>query len=421
MADQTTILVLGGSFAGISAAHYALRHVLPKLPPNPATPYTVTIVNPSPDFFWRVAGPRAIVSPTTMPLSKLLFPIAPRFASYGDKFVFVQGTATTVDPEARTVRVAAVDGSEKQIGYASLVVATGISTPSPLYTVPAEGGTAALKELIDTLYKSLSTAKTIVIGGGGPVGVETAGEIAEHVNGKPGFFSPATPKNPKATVTIISADSKLLPVLRESISQTAEKYLNRLGATVQYSTKVVHTSVGAEGKTAVQLSNGETLNADVYIDATGSRPNTSFLPPAWLDARGRVAANPKTLRVEAATARTYVVGDVGSYTRGGVVDQADAIPVALTNLRTDLVAHLAGAAPGGDRVYVPNLKESQIVPIGTSKGVGAFNGNVLPSLMVWGIKGRDYMLASLAQGVVDGDGYKKEGKWTPEPVAPAAA
>lgn len=98
------------------------------------------------------------------------------------------------------------------------------------------------------------------------------------------------------------------------------------------------------------------------------------------------------------------------------MDMADAIPVAMTNLKTDLIAHVSGQPAGPDRHYTANLKESQLVPIGTSKGVGAFGGNQLPSLMVWGMKGRDYMIGMLAQPTINGDNYKKEGKWKPQPA-----
>jgi hypothetical protein len=85
----------------------------------------------------------------------------------------------------------------------------------------------------------------------------------------------------------------------------------------------------------------------------------------------------------------------------------------MTNLKTDLIAHFTGNAPTGDRHFTQNLKEQQIVPIGTQKGVGAFNGYRVPSQMVWAIKGRDYMISQLAEGTLRGDQYKKEGKWTP--------
>lgn len=367
----------------------------------------------------RIAGPRATASKDLMPYNKLFYPIEPAFAYAKGKFTFVQGKATHVDSAGQTVSVETASGEQKSIPYAALIIATGVSTPTPLFNL--ETDRAALEAEYDAFHSQLKNAKTVVIGGAGPVGVETAGEIAEFLNGKPGFMASA-PKNPKAKVTVISAEKKMLPVLRESLSKQAEKFLNRVGADVIYNTKVVSTTKAsdAEGaKTTIQLSDGKIIEADIYIDATGTRPNTSFLPKEWLDTRNRVSCNPKTLRVEAAGPRVYVVGDCGSYTRGGVMDQADAIPVALTNLRTDLFAHLSGKPPGPDRHYTPNLKEQQLVPIGTSKGVGAANGMALPSLMVNLIKGRDYMISMLVEGHMNGKTYEKEGKWKPQPVVAA--
>jgi NADH dehydrogenase FAD-containing subunit len=406
-----TILILGGSFAGISAAHWAFKHVLPQLPKKEGVTYNVTVVNPSKDFYWRIGAPRATASKELMPPSKIFYPIEPAFSYASSKFTFVQGSATHVDSAGMTVSVTTANGEQKSIPYAALVIATGWSTPSPLFTQDTDR--AALENVYDAFQAGLKNAKTIVIGGGGPVGVETAGEIAEALNGKPGWFASA-PKNPKAKVTLITGDKKLLPILREAIGQTAQEFLKRLGCDVMYNTRVVGATKEGE-KTKVELSNGKVIEADIYVDATGMRPNTGFLPKEWLDNRNKVACNPKTLRVEHASAgpRVYVAGDVGSYTRGGVMDQAEAIPVTMTNLRTDLIAHLTGKAPGGDRHYVANTKESQVVPIGTQKGVGAFNGTRVPSQFVWALKGRDYMIGMLAQPTLKGDQYKKEGKWTP--------
>jgi hypothetical protein len=65
---------------------------------------------------------------------------------------------------------------------------------------------------------------------------------------------------------------------------------------------------------------------------------------------------------------------------------------------------------GEDKLYKPNLTETQVVPIGRSKGVGALFGWRVPSIMVWFIKGRDYML-SFQGPIVDGSKWDKETKW----------
>lgn len=410
-----TILIIGGSFAGIGAAHYCFKHVIPQLPKKDGVTYNLTMVNPSKDLYWRFAAPRACASKELMPPNKIFYPIEPSFAYASENFKFVQGSATHVDPAGQIVSVTTATGEQQSIPYTALIIATGWNTPSPLFTQTTDA--TELESIYDSFQSRLKTAKTVAIGGGGPVGVETAGEISEILNGKPGLLASA-PKNPKAEMKLFTGDKKLLPVLRESIGRTAQQYLKRLGCEVVYDTRVISaTKLGDEedAKTLVELSNGETMEVDIYIDATGMRPNTGFLPKEWLDNRNRLACNPKTLRVEHESAgpRIYVVGDVGSYTRGGVIDLDDAVPVACTNLRTDLIAHLTSDAPGGDRHYTPNLKEQQVVPIGTQKGVGAFGGYKLPSAMVRMIKGRDYLVGQLAQGTMNGNQFKKEGKWTP--------
>ena len=107
--------------------------------------------------------------------------------------------------------------------------------------------------------------------------------------------------------------------------------------------------------------------------------------------------------------------DVASYTRGGILDIMDAIPVLMTNVKRDLLAaheDPSGKPTGPDRKFKANVSETQLVPVGRSKGVGAFNGNKLPVIMVYMIKGRDYM-NSLAVATVTGSKWKKESGWKP--------
>lgn len=402
---QETILILGASFAGLGAAHYILKHVLPSLPKSGNTTYTVTLVNPSTDFYWRIAGPRATVSKALMPPAKYLYPIAPGFASYPkDSFTFIQGTATALSTSSRTATITLADGSTTSIPYHALIIATGTKTPAP--QLSQHTTTAALTAALDDFQAALPKATSVIIAGGGPVGVETAGEIGEFLNGTPGFFG-SKPAHPKAKVTLISGDKKLLPILRPAIALTAEKYLARVGVDVVYGARVTSATAAAgtkAGQTAVTLADGSVRSADLYVDATGVRPNTAFLPRDLVNERGFVACDPATLRVDAAGPRVYVVGDVGSYTRGGVMDLDNALPVVMTNLKKDLTG---GSGP--DRTYTPNNLEQQIVPVGRGKGVGAFGGWRVPSWFVWMIKGRDY-LSSMAPDVVSGKKWAKESK-----------
>ena len=425
-----TVLVLGASYAGISAAHYTLKHILPSLPNNGST-YTVTLVSPNSTFFARPASPRALVSDSLLPTAKCFMDFQTSFAKYGpDKFRFVQGVATNLDYVARSVTVAKTDGSEERLEYYALVIATGGRTASPLLGLHKDE--TLVKEAWARFQAALGEAKSIVIAGGGPAGIETAGELGQHLNGRAGWFQRKL-ENPKVAVTVVNADAKILPILRPAIALQAEKYLAKVGVSVIKNVKVEGvtpegtgsgdaTSAGLEQvvqRATVKLSNGDTIDCDLYIPATGVVPNTGFLPADLLTEKGHVDTNPKTLRVDKAGPRVYAVGDVGSYTRGGILDLYDAVPVAMVNMKRDLLYFATAGEDvdvekipikGEDKLYKPNLTESQVVPIGTSKGVGAFFGWRLPSIMVWLIKGRDYML-SLQGPIVDGSKWDKETKW----------
>ena len=181
--SQKTVLILGASFAGISAAHYTLKHILPSLPNNGST-YTVTLVSPNNTFFPRPVSPRALVSDSLLPTAKCFLDFQTSLAKYGpNKFRFVQGVAKSLDYVARSVTVAKTDNSEEAIEYYALVIATGGRTASPLLGIHKDD--ALVKEAWARFQAAVGEAKDIVIGGGGPAGIETAGELGEFLNGRP--------------------------------------------------------------------------------------------------------------------------------------------------------------------------------------------------------------------------------------------
>ncbi|TID19756.1 Serine/threonine-protein kinase bur1 [Venturia nashicola] len=408
-----TVLVLGGSYAGISAAHNFLRNVLPSLPDKAS--YNVTLVNTSSHFYSRPTAPRGVVSEKLHPFSKAYYDIAQGFAKYpAGQFTFLEGTATSFDPAIHTVGITLPNKQVQTITYHALVIATGTA---PTWVAHGIHTTHQLtQESQKAFHAALPNAKTIVVAGGGPAGVETAGELGHELNGLAGMFSSA-PKDPKVKITIVTSGTKLLPALRPAIAKKAEKILAKMGVNVIYGTKVesvLPVNAGNEdpatlaldgvtAKTTVTLSNGETIEADLYIPAMGVKPNTQFVPKHFLSEKGYINNNAKTLRIDEAGPNVYAVGDVATYCVGGVMDIYSAIPVLGENMKRDL---LGDKATGADKQYSPNKKETQLVPIGRSKGVGAMFGWKLPSFFVWMIKGRDYF-AGMAQPVVDGSKWGK--------------
>lgn len=327
---ELNIVVLGAAWAGLGATHYIMKHVLPTLPTRNGEKYHVYLVSPSSDFFFRVAGPRAAVSSQLMPTSKVFYPIAPGLAQYdSSKLTFLVGTAAAAwDPAARTITVKGVTGdapAEQVLAYHALIVATGTRTPTPAFAL--HGSADESKDALLSIQEAIKNAKSIFIGGGGPVGVETAGEIGEYLNGKPGWFQSGPPKNPKALITVTTGADKILPALRPAIAEKAARFLSRLGVVVKPNVRVEKAEQNKDGTTTVTLSNGESVTTDVYIPATGVTPNTDFVPRNLVDERGYVKANGKTLRVDEAGPRVYVLGDVGNYSRGGVMDLDTAVSI----------------------------------------------------------------------------------------------
>jgi NADH dehydrogenase FAD-containing subunit len=421
MTETRNIVFLGASYAGISATHYFLKHVYPNLPTSPTVKYKVVLINASPKWYIRHASPRTIASTELLPKEKILLDIEPGFAQYGDKVQFMVGKATSWDPEKRVVFVVSSEsGKEIPVSYHALVLATGSKSASPIWSSYGNGHDE-IEAALSEVNAQIKRAKSIVVAGGGPAGVETAGEIAQHLNGTPGWFQ-KKPAHPKAQITLLTSSAKLLPNLRPAIAKQAERQLNRLGVQVKYNTKVLEASTTADSNnnqtTKLTLSNGSELFTDLYLPALGSTPLTSYIPANLLSPTSHLLTNESTLRVNpSAGPLVYALGDITSFTRGGIPEILSEVPVLASNMKRDLLAahggEIGAKPPGKDRIYEPDSRELQIVPVGRGGGVGAIYGWKVPSWAVWLIKARDYMVPGAVDRVY-GKTEEKEVKWAGE-------
>lgn len=171
-----TVVILGASYAGITIAHKLLK--ITKL----AVPgLKVILVNPSTHFYWNLASVRAIV-PGLIKDDELFQDIAQGFQYAGASFEFVLGSAESLDIEKKSVSISTPNGVRNLI-YDKLVLSTGSRTDgkAPWKAV------GAYEEMLDELHavqSKVASAKSIVIGGAGPTGVEIAGELGCEYNGK---------------------------------------------------------------------------------------------------------------------------------------------------------------------------------------------------------------------------------------------
>ena len=159
-------------------------------------------------------------------------------------------------------------------------------------------------------------------------------------------------------------------------------------------------------QTVVTMTDGSEKTVDVYIDSTGSRPNTYFLPKEWLTDRGHVKIDEHTLRGPAQG--VYAIGDIASYSLGGILDVMYAVRPLCSTILTDLTAQLAGkeAMPEKQTPYKQIKKDMQFVPLGPKYGVGVIFGWRIPSFLVWLIKSRTFMIEKAAPTVQGADYVK---------------
>ncbi|KAI4163512.1 MAG: hypothetical protein LQ342_002784 [Letrouitia transgressa] len=377
------IVVVGANFSGLGTAHYLLKHTIPALEKakNGSTTYKLTLISPSTHFYYKFGLPRVLASPDLIPISKAVLPIAEGFKDYPeDHFELVIGKATALDEGKKSLTV---EGTyepieTRNVSYDTLVLATGASSASPIWDLKGshEISVAALKEM----HAALPKASSILIAGGGPAGVETAGEIGTLY--------------PKAKTIILSGSDRLLTRLRPAISDQAESQLSGLGVKVVHDVKV-NSATKKGSKTVLELSDNTTNEFDIYIDATGPRPNTTFLPKGWLDEREHVKTESKeTLR--GPIDGVYAIGDCAGYALGSIFDILDAVRPLCGTIYSDL------AGPGSNfkaPLFKQNLKETQLVPIGPNGGVGAAYGWKLPSFAIRMIKGKDFMIGKAPDNV----------------------
>jgi NADH dehydrogenase FAD-containing subunit len=384
--SSTTVVVVGGSFAAINAIHSLLK----QLPSD----YKIISVTPSLQFYHNIASPRALAKNHVFNTdnSDLFNPILPGLQKYPEsRFQLVQGFAVAVDPAQNTVTVRPVKDTdldtkeEKErltVTYTHLVIATGANSTDNWPFKPLGTRAQTEKAMRETLVK-VEAANSIVISGGGPTGVEYAGELATYW--------------PEKKVTIIYPDNLPLPGTREDVRGIAKKTLQQLGVKTIGGTKVVREVQDGDGGMDVVLSTGETLKADLHVPCYGLVPNTDFLPKDMLDNTGSVRVTKQLNATE--HANIWAVGDAAGVKGKMVITAAPMVKTAVTNIVATVEGKGAAAFSEFDDKETPLL-----VPIGSKfgKGTGHLFGMRTWGVLVWLFKGRHFFVPK-AKSVAVGD------------------
>ena len=232
----------------------------------------MTLVDPKEYFEDTTAQCRAVVNPgeTYGGKEDKASCFAKSVCKYSECLVsaakIVNGKITGV----RTTHIE-VGASRTVIPYDYLVLATGSHYKSDIKT--DNSSLHFRHQQMVAEYDALKAANHVLVVGGGLVGVEIAGDVAEAFEGK-------------KRVTLVHAHDKLLKNVKGA-HELALPVLEKLGVNVILGSRL-HPDVGAVRKMGTQAGsvigcstftteNGDQIQADKIIWCTGYVPNTTFI------------------------------------------------------------------------------------------------------------------------------------------------
>lgn len=360
--SQKHVVIIGGSYAGILAAKTIFSHKDQSV--------KVTLVSASKNAYFNVGTPRLIVEPEN--IDKALFLVEDTLTKYsnGINQEFIHGEVVSTNFDERSVKIESTLGN-LTIAYDYLIVASGSRTETPAFKL--SGGHEKTVEAIKHLNKATKNAKKIIILGGGPTGVETAGEL--------GFLY----GHNKEIVLYTGLVGPLSP-LGESKSSTALTKLKELG--VKVVNKKRSTDIQEKGTlTKVLFEDGSTDEADVVIPVIGVVPNSKFLNKQYLDDAGYLKTD-DNFRVEDHH-NVLGLGDILS------IAESTSANIKLAQEKTfqavvDLI--IFGNKESKLKPYT-GMKQTAIVPISRKGGVGVVFGWGIPNFLVRYLKAKDFMIS----------------------------
>lgn len=198
---------------------------------------------------------------------------------------FLQADVTGMDLAKRSV--ATTQGS---IPYDTLVIATGAQTN--FFGIPGAEHCLDLKTLEDAVTirdrvidcfeqaaQSSSAAErkrllSFAIIGGGPTGVEMAGELIDLITDTLERFFAAEIKPKDISLTLLTADPELLMMFRPRLRHKAADVLKKRGVVIH--TEMMAKKINGEG---ITCANGTTVPAGTVIWAAGVKPCIPSLSP----------------------------------------------------------------------------------------------------------------------------------------------
>ncbi|KAJ7112409.1 hypothetical protein C8R43DRAFT_1040589 [Mycena crocata] len=367
--DQDIVVVVGGGGAGVKLC----RDLSSKLDP---TKYQLVLITQRSFHLHLPALPRMVVTSVGKLEDSALMPYDKLFV--GGHGTVRQGTIESVEPQESGGKIVLYGG--EKLHYRILILCTGSSWDGPIH-LPMLKDEAL--QTIDNWRVRFKEAKSIILVGGGAVGIELAGELKDHYPEKP--------------VTIVHSGAQLLN------STYPDKFRARLEASLRGRGVqiILNDHVGnlpdRSGPGSVTTRQGLNLEADLILPTWGGRPNTEFicsLGADVLDGNGRVRVN----------SHLQMVGNPNIFAAGDVANLVEEKQLAkCTKHASVIVPNVISILNGKESTaQYKGATEAIFVTAGRSRGAGFVKilcGISVGDRLVALIKGRDLFVKLQRKGL----------------------
>lgn len=379
------IVIVGAGPAGLAAAQTLAGEL------TAADDTEVLVLEKSKYYYHAIGVPRAFVDAAFT--NKLFIPYDNAIPKAARDFVkFQRALVTRIVPGANEVEYAPIGedddtlaGPVKSLSYDYLVLATGGTYATPIKQPKNNFKRATTEAKFAEVRAEIEKAGSVLIVGGGPVGVEVAGEIKA--------------KFPKKTVTILESKDKLVSGanVRDKFRNKLTRYLKRLDVKVITGERLESPLAGNTFETrTLRTDKGTEITSDVQLLLAGFSPAADLvqkLDASLVTAQGAIKVNDKFQLASPEYANVYALGDASNHATPKMAYWAGQQG---KHLGAELALVARKSQENVVKAFPKPAVDMLVVPLGPNGGVAqlpVLGGLVAGNLVTRTIKSKEYFVS----------------------------
>ncbi|CDS82426.1 related to AIF1-mitochondrial cell death effector [Sporisorium scitamineum] len=276
--ELRNVVIVGAASAGMTLVHSLIKLL-------PAT-HRIVLIEANPVAFWSIAALRAAVLPGfeqqvihDLSTATVFGPQPTRHVVLaGTRVIDLQPDHVVVDRDVTSLLSCQREGEGSKIAVDRVVLAVGASSVFPTRTSGCKTKEQVLEQFTQ-MQSNLAAASSVLVLGGGPTGVEFAGELLDV--------------HPNKKVTLVTRGSGLVTKGNDRLGGMSEKIITQL--TAKGVRLILNDSLSQPTEQTGPLPlqtfttlKGEEITADYIMLASGGKSNTDWIAdidPTLIDSK----------------------------------------------------------------------------------------------------------------------------------------